>query len=106
MKSENFDCLICGKNIANNRMLSVELCLEHERDGAYDVDFAEFLLVTCESCSIKHDVQNRIDKEAKILVESMQDKNYKTAESQEIFEINSDYDCLVCGQPIQNVCTY
>jgi hypothetical protein len=99
----NFECFICDKIIEeNNRMFSVDLCIERERDGAYDVDTAEGLLTICESCSITHDVQDRIQNEAIMLVESSHDKKCKPTKPEKITAINSRYDCQICGQHIPN----
>jgi hypothetical protein len=98
----SFECLICGKTIEDNqRMLSLEGCIEHERDGAYDVDSAEGYLTTCESCYTEHDIQNRIQEETDTLIESAKNK-HQSSKAQKISAINNRYNCSVCAQPIPN----
>ena len=34
-----FECSICDKPLVENeRLFTLEMCIEHERDGMYDVD--------------------------------------------------------------------
>ncbi|MCK5405648.1 MAG: hypothetical protein KAI75_10440, partial [Desulfobulbaceae bacterium] len=84
----------------NQRMLSFEICIEHERDGAYDVDSAEAYLAACGSCSMKHKVQSRIDNESIALIESAKKKKGQASKAQKNTAITNRYDCAVCNQPI------
>ena len=99
-----FECAICETALKEHeRLFTLEMCTERERDGAYDVSSSVALLTVCEPCSVNHNLDAQIQNKTVTVVETVRVvKKLQVSKPKKIIAIHNRYDCTICDQRIPN----